>query len=772
VSETVLDRVAGCLRAALDAFDPNVRVPPVALLWTDEAAQWAPIVPRIAEHLPVVSLDTYEPEARHGPAYWLRCVVARTIDAGLPAGPIVVYLPGVSRSELRAADTCPPELAPIAELQYRSQWFSHPNNRDWTVRALLTNRERGLGLRIADDPDTSKALLLALGRLLDEPVDRLAKQMIDEDLLLELVNEDVVGSLLRWLDDPQGFQNRADSTRWTAFVQQCKSDFGFDPGTHGAITAARKLAARQGQWANVWRRFAEMPHRHPGITDQLRRARPNALIVDNVDAWPQENEQAEDQLRNRLRDFTVLTPDGARKQVARLEKDHGWRRGTVWAALDQAPLAFALEQLVTLADVIAKPLGDTGLASLVDDYTGRGWRADNAVVQALASVRSAGDRGAVSAACAALYRQWLDDGARALQKAIGPMANDRTYVPGPAASTTPGVITVFVDGLRLDVARGLEERLAGAGFDIATTTSLAALPTVTETAKAALVPAPADSLGPGPDLHPANAVTGTKASVQVLRGLMAENGVQVVGTTETGSPGGTAWTETGEIDHRGHDVGVRLVEFLDVELDRLAGRVRELLDAEWTRVDVVTDHGWVLLPGGMEKVELPAATTALKKGRCARLKDGAAVDVPTVPWFWDPDVRIALAPGATCFEVNKEYEHGGVSPQECIVPRLTVRAGAQAPGVGAPEFTKVKWLGLQCRVEFSGVTGKVTVDLRGLPAEPASSIAERTKETSSTGRVSLFVRDEEHEGEPAHLVLVSLDGTILAQREVVVGRNR
>ena len=53
----------------------------------------------------------------------------------------------------------------------------------------------------------------------------------------------------------------------------------------------------------------------------------------------------------------------------------------------------------------------------------------------------------------------------------------------------------------------------------------------------------------------------------------------------------------------------------------------------------------------------------------------ASVDVPTVPWFWDPDVRIALAPGATCFEANKEYEHGGVSPQECIVPRLTVTAG-------------------------------------------------------------------------------------------------
>jgi hypothetical protein len=174
----------------------------------------------------------------------------------------------------------------------------------------------------------------------------------------------------------------------------------------------------------------------------------------------------------------------------------------------------------------------------------------------------------------------------------------------------------------------------------------------------------------------------------------------------------------------------------------------------------------------MEKVELPPSTAEVKKGRCARLKDGAVVDVPTVPWFWDPDVRIALAPGVTCFEANKEYEHGGVSPQECIVPRLAVRAGAQTQTTGRPEFTKVKWLGLQCRVEFTGVTDKVVVDLRGLPAEPKSSIAEHAKETSTTGKVSLVVSDEVHEGEPAHLVLVAPDGQILAQREVVVGRNR
>jgi len=205
----------------------------------------------------------------------------------------------------------------------------------------------------------------------------------------------------------------------------------------------------------------------------------------------------------------------------------------------------------------------------------------------------------------------------------------------------------------------VQERLADAGLDVSDTTSLSALPTVTQTAKPAVVPTAEAALGPGPELQPANAATGTKTSISVLRSLMADNGVQVLSPTETGNPAGTAWTEAGEIDRRGHDDGVRLVDHLDDEVGRIVGRIRELLDAGWERVDVLTDHGWVLLPGGMEKVELPPATTEVKKGRCARLKDGAVVEVPTVPWFWDPDVRIALAPGVTCFRPTRSTSTAG-----------------------------------------------------------------------------------------------------------------
>jgi hypothetical protein len=253
---------------------------------------------------------------------------------------------------------------------------------------------------------------------------------------------------------------------------------------------------------------------------------------------------------------------------------------------------------------------------------------------------------------------------------------------------------------------------------------------------------------------------------------MQERGLQVLTATEMGDPAGSAWTEAGEIDHRGHDVGVRLVDYLDEEIERIAQRIRELLDAGWGEVVVVTDHGWQLLPGGLDKVELPVATTETKKGRCARLKDGAQVAVPTVPWYWDPDVRIALAPGITCFEAGTEYEHGGVSPQECVVPRLTVTRGTARRATGGPEITKVKWLHLLCRIEVAGLPPGTTVDIRGLPADPSTSIAETAKETSGTGKVSLMVPDEDLEGERAHIVILAPDGEILAQREVIIGVNR
>ena len=48
-----------------------------------------------------------------------------------------LYLPGVARHQLRAADQCPWELQPLVELLYRGTIWTHPNGRDWSLEAFF-----------------------------------------------------------------------------------------------------------------------------------------------------------------------------------------------------------------------------------------------------------------------------------------------------------------------------------------------------------------------------------------------------------------------------------------------------------------------------------------------------------------------------------------------------------------------------------------------------------------------------------------------------------
>ena len=70
----------------------------------------------------------------------------------------ILYLPGTSRADLRVIETCPRELQPFAELQYRGVFWSQANGKDWTVNAFLSAKKDGLGLDVAQDSATQEAL--------------------------------------------------------------------------------------------------------------------------------------------------------------------------------------------------------------------------------------------------------------------------------------------------------------------------------------------------------------------------------------------------------------------------------------------------------------------------------------------------------------------------------------------------------------------------------------------------------------------------------------
>ena len=156
-------------RAAI--HNPDVQVAPSCILWPDGDRQWEPVAARLQAELPeLFVLGDYDVEKRTGPAIWLRCVIAdKTPEVELPDGSTpILYLPGVSRQDLRAVESCPDHLKPLAELQYRGVIWSQINAKDWTILAFLKSDQGGLGLDVAQDNDAKNAMQLALYRLLDE----------------------------------------------------------------------------------------------------------------------------------------------------------------------------------------------------------------------------------------------------------------------------------------------------------------------------------------------------------------------------------------------------------------------------------------------------------------------------------------------------------------------------------------------------------------------------------------------------------------------------
>ena len=731
----------------------------------------------------MLTLGAYAPSARIGPAIWLRCLLARALpEADWPDEAVpVIYLPGVSRQELRAVEDCPRPLQPLAELQYRGIFWSHRNGKDWTPSAFLSSADGGLGIAVLPDAATREALDLALTTLADQPVAALrASAPLAADYFRTLLYPDPPRTLLGWLNDPTGTRAALDEGQWEAFRAICRDKYKFDPDTDGAISAATRLGERRGSWEGVWRRLAEAPARYDALPDLLRRARPQQQATlpgvapppkqGNVASWPQVNEERETALRAALGALHESDADGARNAVLMLDGEHRERRDWIWAELGDAPLAGALPALVRLAANTEAALTGSTPEEVAKAYRERGWLADAAAIDTLASVSRAADVLAIKAAVRALYSAWLRDSAETFQAAV--KAHPFAAPPFPGATATPpvaGQCLLFADGLRYDIGQRLAKKLAARGLAVEQGWSFTAIPSVTPTAKPAVSPI-APLLAPGPEFSPTVRDGGAKVTVEVLRRALEEAGYAILRGEDCGTPTATtaAWAEYGRLDVIGHQDESRLAARIEDEVGALADRVAALLEAGWRSIRIVTDHGWLLLPGGLPKADLPLASTESRKGRCARLKPAAdSGGHQTLPWHWDAAVRIAFAPGISCYEAGKEYEHGGLSPQECVVPMLTITSPTASNVTATIE--SVRWVGLRCRVQVAGTVSNIVADLRAKPADPSSSLTDGPKVPNANGQVALIVADDSHEGALAMLVVLDSAGRTITQQATMVG---
>lgn len=772
--------LAGLLANSLQSAakgNSHTAAPTAAVLWPDKDRQWEPAIGLMRQAMPnLLTLGAYDVERRSGPAIWLKCAMAGLVPEVPLKGIPVLYLPGISRAELRAIESCPRDLQPLAELQYRGVFWSQANAKDWTVSAFLASKNGGLGLDVAQDKATLEALIQTLqaGLLLGRPLAELKGRAINAEWLLSLLAPNPTRDLLQWLNAPDTTRQQWGAVLWDIFAKRCKSDFGFDPLADGVLAAAERLAKGEGKWAAVAELYQDSFASFPNIYPLLAKVQPPQMGLfpdqEQLAGYPQANEESESTLRYALAACASMDAAQARDAVSAAEKEHGLRRGWLWSRMGRSPLAAALEHLAEVAQrSAALPFGQTP-AELAASYQQSGWQIDQAALKALGCVQAKSDVEPVGAALRAMYLPWLEESARRLQEAVKGAGGLKPLPTRDAGTPSDGTCTVFVDGLRYDVARMLEQRLSGLG-----TTSLEAgwtsMPSVTASGKAWCSPVAGFISGTVDDVdfEPRVAADGKPLSAYNFRKLLAEQGVASLEKHETGDPQGRGWTEAGDLDHYGHEHGIRLARDMSTQLDQVVERITELADAGWKRIRVVTDHGWLLLPGGLPKSELAKHQAETRWGRCAVLKDSAYGTPLTFGWDWCKDVQVAYAPGVSNFMAGTDYAHGGISLQECLVPVLHLECASSAKSGAAVTIQSVTWKGLRCTVVVAGASAGQRADIRTKAALASSSLA--TSKPLDGGKASLAVADDEQMGAAAVVVVLGPEGEVLHKQATTVGEK-
>ena len=430
----------------------------------------------------------------------------------------------------------------------------------------------------------------------------------------------------------------------------------------------------------------------------------------------------------------------------------------VWARRGEAPLAVALKSLAEISAAETLPTHDG--TELAEAYAQCGWAVDWAAIRTIAAVPREIDRAAVITVLRAIYIPWLDEGASALQELV---RQGKVQLAKPEKKDCPDTL-LFVDGLRMDLAHQLVHLLRAEGAQIDASWTWSGFPTVTATCKPLVSPIAEHLRGSerASDLAPMTEEGKAVTKPTLFKGMEDagwETEVSLLADTKL-------WAEAGRFDEEGHALGARLA-------DRIVGGIRDVADRALAllrsgrRVRIVTDHGWLLVPGGLQQAVLDPGLVEPqgKRSRCAIVKSAARTSYLQVPWTWNGKVFLASATGARAFFAGQEYAHGGISPQECVLPVLEVSADGAA--VQSVSITRANWEGLRLRVEVASGADH-TIDVRLGAETSGASLIKGGRVLDEKGRTSMLVSDV-HEGKQACLVVLDDNGSILAHRGLTIG---
>lgn len=770
MSASIYDKVIQALKLA-ENHNSHVMVRPEVILWPDPENQWCNVIEVLQESIPhLLIYGSYEPTKKQGPAIWLKCMVAKTLPAAnWDADSIpIIYLPSMAKSDLRDVEHAVFNFQPLLEYQYTGTLFLQENGKEWSILAFVENPINGLGIKVAKDNATKDALKKTLPAIFQDREVFANKTNIDADYLNNQLFLDIIPAILKWMCKGDAFLKTMDSGKQEVFTNLCKSQYDFEPDHKNIIAIAEKLGSQKNSWIYVWQLYANAPHKYPEIEGLLRKAKPADLGVGMYalpdESWPQVNEQKEVTLAQALTKAVKMDLVKALSYMQELEHEHGRRRNWVWYELGKSPLAEALHFLVKMASKSKEDYSSPTIETIKNYYTSSGYLVDQFMRKALAAVKSEKDKNIVKSIIQLFYQPWLENITNKFQKLVEQDASIFTTQTALAETET---FVLFVDAFRYELAEEFCKQLEKQKLKVSLQAGWSAIPSLTPTAKPSVSPiATAVSKQSGITEFRPQLQNGKDLLTSVFRDALKTADFKLVTQANDIQGEGKYWQEIGDIDTKGHEEQADMVKRIDELFDQVQEALEIVFEKGIKRIKIVTDHGWLLLPGGLPKTQLNAGLTETRWGRCTLIKEGATTDLLHLPWRWNPSTFIAYAPGISFFKANVEYAHGGISIHECLVPTLIVE---NLNVLNIEEEVKVvKWVNLKCTIQTTEVPEGYSVDIRTKYNDAKTSIVLSKNKLLKDGIATLMV-DDAAEYQAATIVLLDENERILDKKPTTVG---
>lgn len=752
------------------AHNSSVMVQPEVILWPDPERQWEPVIENLQNtYGALFVLGNYSPEKLTGPAIWLKTVIAGKLSDCNWEQTLtpVIYLPGISKSRMKEVSNLGLELQPLAEYQYTGTFFNQYNGKEWTILAFLTNPDDGLGLNIKQDSITKESIIKSLPVFFEMDIAAFSAPVIDAEFINGLVFPNTIPYILKWMCKGDEFLAGMEPALKETFVDICSSRYNFIPDYKNIKEIALKLGKQENSWKHVWNFYANSPLKYSQIESLLREAKPadmgNGIFSIPVESWPQINEERETHLRSELEKLSKNDLPKINTGLNKLYDQHKERNKWVWTELGYSPLVTALKYLKGLSESVSKPYPSANLEEIIQFYTKEGFYADAWMRKAYAAVKTEKDKSVIRNLIQLIYKPWLEKITEKFQNLVfGSLSETKQH----NNTSQKEQFYLFVDAFRYEIAKEYVSLLEKRGLKVELTHAFTALPTLTSTAKVKASPV-AEEVNTASEIKDFTPVfkSGKPANIINFRAELENKGF--LHSIKKGfDPEKSYWAEIGNIDTIGHDEQAEMLKRTDELFDEITEVIDTAIEAGIKKIKIVTDHGWLMLPGGLPSSKIVKDLTVARCGRCAYIKEGVKTELTQLPWDWNPSVYIAYAPGISFFRNNEEYAHGGISLQECIVPEIKIQV--EKDELINAKISSHKWVNLRCQIETENAPDGFLIDIRTKYNDQKTSIVLSTVKAISENKCSLMVDDSAIDS-AAFIVLTNETGKIIDKTNTTIG---